>query len=332
MNIKGIIGMLTGGSGTLGPVGSIAGVIGGNKKERYEMLTQLHKSRILNILTLLVGITWLAMTINNGFFQYYPKGVNAELLTQAYNQLSILLGGLIFGKASVMGFTAKQRKQMAEGIMAKQEAETQEQVKAIAQAEEVKTAKIKKRRSKHKDIMREITAQNEKDAKNGGKYWSKVIELKRNYTPFGVLGRFIVHEGKKKKVICYSYELPWMDNTQSISCIPWGTYQLEWAEESASGKLKNILILQDPPNRSSVLIHAAGDKKPLDEYIQGCIIPLMDRPKKLKRSDMTLKQQARKNAKDKYWAKAGETTQALGKLVDLYNAGYVYLKITGKPN
>lgn len=58
-----------------------------------------------------------------------------------------------------------------------------------------------------------------------------------------------------------SLELPWRDNKQSVSCVPAGTYEMEFVQTSHFGTcyhLKNV------PGRGGVLVHWgnwAGDKE-----------------------------------------------------------------------
>jgi hypothetical protein len=53
----------------------------------------------------------------------------------------------------------------------------------------------------------------------------------------------------------HSMELPWLDNTKRVSCIPTGNYK---SVIHYSPKFGKCLWLQDVPNRSEILIHAAN--------------------------------------------------------------------------
>ena len=72
---------------------------------------------------------------------------------------------------------------------------------------------------------------------------------------------------------CYTFELPWKDNCRNISCIPAGTYTLV---RRRSPKFGNVYLVQNVPDRSSILIHAgnfAGDEsKGYRSDTDGCIL------------------------------------------------------------
>lgn len=65
--------------------------------------------------------------------------------------------------------------------------------------------------------------------------------------------------------ICYTLELPWLDNQKNISCIPNGIYGVV---PHNGEKYKGVWRLLDVPNRAGILIHAGNTKKD----IQGCIL------------------------------------------------------------
>ena len=72
---------------------------------------------------------------------------------------------------------------------------------------------------------------------------------------------------------CFTLELPDYNNTQSISCIPQGEYEVS-LRYSPSFK-KTLYNVKNVPKRSFILIHGAnfaGDKeKGLQSHLEGCI-------------------------------------------------------------
>ena len=64
-------------------------------------------------------------------------------------------------------------------------------------------------------------------------------------------------------------ELPWENNQKQISCIPEGKY---FCKIHTSAKFGWTLWLQDVPNRTAILIHAANYVRQL----RGCIAPGME--------------------------------------------------------
>jgi hypothetical protein len=75
---------------------------------------------------------------------------------------------------------------------------------------------------------------------------------------------------------CETLELPWLDNKQSVSCIPNGSYnvRIRSADESRSYKY-NHLIVQEVPNRSYILFHIGNTTKDS----RGCILSGQTRKK-----------------------------------------------------
>jgi hypothetical protein len=66
--------------------------------------------------------------------------------------------------------------------------------------------------------------------------------------------------------VCFTLELPWLNNQSNISCIPEGTYQ---AKVAYSPKHKrNLYWLQNVPGRGSVEIHIGN----LVKDTLGCIL------------------------------------------------------------
>jgi len=88
----------------------------------------------------------------------------------------------------------------------------------------------------------------------------KTIILERFcYHPEGTLGVL-----KLDGETFYSIERPWLDNKPNVSCVPEGTYQVGWRKSPKFGETWHI---QNVPNRSYILIHAAN--YPTD--VHGCI-------------------------------------------------------------
>lgn len=72
---------------------------------------------------------------------------------------------------------------------------------------------------------------------------------------------------------CKTLELPWRDNTRSISCIPSGKYTVKIRK---SPKYGTVYWVTKVPNRSWILIHSgnvAGDvSKGYRTHVNGCIL------------------------------------------------------------
>lgn len=77
---------------------------------------------------------------------------------------------------------------------------------------------------------------------------------------------------------CDTLELPWKHNQRNISCIPLGSYLVDW---SHSPKFGPCYRLRDVPERSGILIHAgnyAGDRTKMKRAdVEGCILLGMSR-------------------------------------------------------
>ena len=96
-----------------------------------------------------------------------------------------------------------------------------------------------------------------------------IINLVRHETSDeGTFGKLFVGDR-----VFMTAELPWFNNSRSISCIPCGEYQCSKVE---SPKFGNVYQIHDVPDRSHILIHPgnfAGDRslgKRTDSY--GCIL------------------------------------------------------------
>lgn len=68
--------------------------------------------------------------------------------------------------------------------------------------------------------------------------------------------------------LCYTIELPWLENQVGCSCIPEGTYTLR---KRFSEKKKWHLEVLAVPGRSMILIHPANNAM---KELQGCIAPV----------------------------------------------------------
>jgi len=91
-----------------------------------------------------------------------------------------------------------------------------------------------------------------------------VLVLNRIYFPEGTQG-VLEWNGT---LVCYTIELPWLNNQRRISCIPEGEYVLQ---KRFSPKFKWHLHLRNVPGRDLILIHPANDAK---KELLGCIAPV----------------------------------------------------------
>lgn len=92
----------------------------------------------------------------------------------------------------------------------------------------------------------------------------------RNYLIDQTPGRLLVYNALDPLYICYTLELPFLNNKTNISCIPAGTYQVNKVDKPPRGKHFRLISV---PGRSGILIHAgnyASGKSP-DTF--GCILP-----------------------------------------------------------
>ncbi len=90
------------------------------------------------------------------------------------------------------------------------------------------------------------------------------LTLIRTYYPNGTNGEIIFN----KEHLCYTIELPWINNDQFISCIPEGRYQLQ---KRCCEHFGWHLQLVNVPNRDLILIHQANDAM---KELKGCIAPV----------------------------------------------------------
>ena len=70
----------------------------------------------------------------------------------------------------------------------------------------------------------------------------------------------------RSKPLCFVVERPWLSNQRNVSCIPIGTYRVEWDD---SPKFGRALHLRDVPGRLHILLHAGN--RPEDS--EGCLLP-----------------------------------------------------------
>ena len=91
-----------------------------------------------------------------------------------------------------------------------------------------------------------------------------VLVLNRTYFPEGTQG-ILEWNGT---LVCYTIELPWLNNQKRISCVPEGEYVLQ---KRFSPKFKWHLHLRNVPGRDLILIHPANDAK---MELLGCIAPV----------------------------------------------------------
>lgn len=91
-----------------------------------------------------------------------------------------------------------------------------------------------------------------------------ILVLNRTYFPEGTQG---VLEWNST-IVCYTIELPWLNNQRRISCIPEGEYVLQ---KRFSPKFKWHLHLRNVPGRGLILIHPANEAK---MELKGCIAPV----------------------------------------------------------
>jgi len=71
------------------------------------------------------------------------------------------------------------------------------------------------------------------------------------------------------QLICHTIELPWLNNSRKVSCIPEGRYELI---KHYSQKFGNVLLVKNVIDRDHILIHTANNAS---EELQGCIAPVI---------------------------------------------------------
>ncbi len=95
-------------------------------------------------------------------------------------------------------------------------------------------------------------------------YSQEIFELtvERKLTSADCTMGYLIANGK---VICYTLELPWKDNSNNISCIPEGIYNGILRYDKTDGWR---IQLEKVPNRTGVQIHMGN----YTTQIEGCIL------------------------------------------------------------
>lgn len=91
-----------------------------------------------------------------------------------------------------------------------------------------------------------------------------LLELSRTYYPNGTNSE-LRFEGK---LVCFTIELPDLNNQRAKSCIPEGIYTLS---KRYSKKFGWHLLVNDVPDRSLILFHPANNAL---KELKGCIAPV----------------------------------------------------------
>ena len=94
------------------------------------------------------------------------------------------------------------------------------------------------------------------------------LELIRTYFPNGTNGVMRMIQNSKSTMVCYTIELPWLDNKPQVSCIPEGRYELKKRYSQNHGWHLQVMKVK---NRDLILIHAANDAM---KELKGCIAPV----------------------------------------------------------
>jgi len=94
--------------------------------------------------------------------------------------------------------------------------------------------------------------------------------LRTSTSDQGTLGVLVLPDGWE----CRTIELPWRGNQQNISCIPDGTYDVDWIRSNTFGP---SFWVRGVPGRTGILIHSgnlAGDRQQgYRTHSYGCILP-----------------------------------------------------------
>ena len=90
------------------------------------------------------------------------------------------------------------------------------------------------------------------------------LTLVRSYYPLGTNGELYL-DGR---LLCYTIELPWIDNIKEVSCIPEGRYQLV---KMYTKKFGMHYMVSNVPGRSDIFIHPANYAM---RELEGCIAPV----------------------------------------------------------
>ncbi len=87
--------------------------------------------------------------------------------------------------------------------------------------------------------------------------------VRDDQTALRTLGAFFTDAGER---ICDCLELPWRDNAHDVSCIPVGTYQVEWLWSEVHGR--KLYHITNVPGRGNIEIHIGNSV--LDTL--GCVL------------------------------------------------------------
>ena len=90
------------------------------------------------------------------------------------------------------------------------------------------------------------------------------ITINRIYHPTGTNGTLTINGA----FICYTIELPWLNNQPQLSCIPEGQYKIVPRFSKKHGK---HLLIKDVPGRALILLHPANNAQ---KELKGCIAPV----------------------------------------------------------
>ncbi len=90
------------------------------------------------------------------------------------------------------------------------------------------------------------------------------LSLLRIYRPEGTNGEIINGE----QHVCFTIELPWLNNAHKISCIPEGRYELR---KRFDEKFHWHIEVCHVPERDCILMHPANNAK---LELEGCIAPV----------------------------------------------------------
>lgn len=90
------------------------------------------------------------------------------------------------------------------------------------------------------------------------------LMLKRKFHPKGTNGKLF----NGGQLVCFTIELPWLNNRRNVSCIPNGRYRIAKRFTTERGW---HLYVEDVPNRSWILIHPANNAL---KELRGCIAPV----------------------------------------------------------
>lgn len=91
-----------------------------------------------------------------------------------------------------------------------------------------------------------------------------VLTLHRTYFSEGTQGIIEWND----TIVCYTIELPWLQNQKQISCVPEGEYVLQ---KRFSKKYGWHIQLQNVADRDLILFHPANDAL---KELKGCIAPV----------------------------------------------------------